>query len=204
MNTTSESLLFHLQQYAHANNADGSTSEREISAKKEQAWETFVGLYTPLIFYWARKVGLDQADAADLVQDVFAIVFRKLPDLKYDRQGSFRGWLRTVTLNKFREQRRKKTLPTVDATDSLMGKLASIPQAESTWDLDYGRILLKQAMDQMECDFEPSTWTALKSVMSQESTIQQAAEQNNVSPWTIYSARSRLMRRLRDQLDGMF
>ena len=84
-----------------------------------------------------------------------------------------------------------------------MDQLASIPQAESTWDLDYGRILLKQAMDQMECDFEPATWQALKAVMSQSLTVDQAATEHGVSPWTIYSARSRLMRRLREQLDGM-
>ena len=198
MNTTSESLLFRLQHYAKPDNADVDNS-----VNQQQAWETFVRLYTPLIFYWARKVGLKQADAADLVQEVFAIVFRKLPDLKYDRQGSFRGWLRTVTMNKYREQRRKKALPIVDATDSLMDQLASIPQAESTWDLDYGRILLKQAMDQMECDFEPATWQALKSVMSQTLSVDQAAQEHVISPWTIYSARSRLMRRLREQLDGM-
>ena len=198
MNTTSESLLFRLQHYAKPDNADVDNS-----VNQQQAWETFVRLYTPLIFYWARKVGLKQADAADLVQEVFAIVFRKLPDLKYDRQGSFRGWLRTVTMNKYREQRRKKALPIVDATDSLMDQLASIPQAESTWDLDYGRILLKQAMDQMECDFEPATWQALKSVMSQTLSVDQAAQEHGISPWTIYSARSRLMRRLREQLDGM-
>ena len=198
MNTTSESLLFRLQHYAESDNADVDNS-----VNQQQAWETFVRLYTPLIFYWARKVGLKQADAADLVQEVFAIVFRKLPDLKYDRQGSFRGWLRTVTMNKYREQRRKKALPIVDATDSLMDQLASIPQAESTWDLDYGRILLKQAMDQMECDFEPATWQALKSVMSQTLSVDQAAQEHGISPWTIYSARSRLMRRLREQLDAM-
>lgn len=198
MNTTSESLLFKLQQFADADNL-----HHDNSAEKQKAWETFVGLYTPLIFYWARKVGLKQADAADLVQEVFAIVFRKLPDLKYDRQGSFRGWLRTVTMNKYRQQRRKRSLPLVDATDSLMSQLASIPNAESTWDLDYGRMLLKQAMDQMECDFEPATWQALKSVMSQSSSVDQAATEHGISAWTIYSARSRLMRRLREQLDGM-
>jgi len=194
MNTTSESLLFRLQQHGDA----------EHMSVDESAWETFVELYTPLMFYWARKVGLNQADAADLVQEVLSIVFRRLPDLKYDRQGSFRGWLRTVTLNKFREQRRKKTLPLATSSESLMAQLASVPQAESTWDIDYGRMLLKQAMAQMECDFEPATWQALKAVMSQTSTVDQAAKKFDVSPWTIYSARSRMMRRLREQLDGMF
>ena len=191
MNTTSESLLFRLQQHANSDEIDQS------------AWESFVGLYTPLLLHWARKVGLKQPDAADLIQEVLAIVFRRLPDLKYDRQGSFRGWLRTVTLNKYRERRRKKTLPLVDESASFVEGLASVPQAESTWDLDYGRLLLIQAMDKMQCDFEPATWQALLAVMRENLSVEQASKQHNVSPWTIYSARSRLMRRLRDQLDGM-
>ena len=191
MNTTSESLLFRLQQHANSDEIDQS------------AWENFVGLYTPLLLHWARKVGLKQPDAADLIQEVLAIVFRRLPDLKYDRQGSFRGWLRTVTLNKYRERRRIKTLPLVDESASFVERLASVPQAESTWDLDYGRLLLIQAMDKMQCDFEPATWQALLAVMRENLSVEQASKQHNVSPWTIYSARSRLMRRLRDQLDGM-
>ena len=191
MNTTSESLLFRLQQHANSDEIDQS------------AWESFVGLYTPLLLHWARKVGLKQPDAADLIQEVLAIVFRRLPDLKYDRQGSFRGWLRTVTLNKYRERRRIKTLPLVDESASFVEGLASVPQAESTWDLDYGRLLLTRAMDKMQCDFEPATWQALLAVMRENLSVEQASKQHNVSPWTIYSARSRLMRRLRDQLDGM-
>ena len=193
MNTTSESLLFRLQQHA------GSTA----TDVDQSAWDTFVGLYTPLMFHWARKVGLEQNDAADLVQEVLTIVFRRLPNLKYDRQGSFRGWLRTVTLNKFRERRRKKMLPVIDASGSFVEGLATVPQAESTWDIDYGRLLLRQAMDQMQCDFEPATWQALLAVMREHLSVDQASKQHDVSSWTIYSARSRLMRRLREQLDGM-
>ena len=193
MNTTSESLLFRLQQHA---------VDEEVTID-QLAWETFVGLYTPLMFYWARKAGLRQADAADLVQDVLAIVFRRLPDLKYDRQGSFRGWLRTITLNKFRDRRRKKLLPITDASQSHIAESVSVPEAESIWDIDYGRMLLKQAMDQMECDFEPSTWQGLLAVMKENLSVSQAAKKFGVSQWTIYSARSRLIRRLREQLEGM-
>ena len=193
MNTTSESLLLRLQ---HNDNETGA----EID---QSAWETFVSLYSPLMFYWARKVGLGQADAADLVQEVFAIVFRRLPEFRYDREGSFRGWLRTVTMNKFREQHRKNKVPLRPATESILERLASIPEAESTWDIDYSRMLLQQAMQKMECDFEPATWQALSAVMSGELTVELAANKFDVSSWTIYSARSRLMRRLREQLDGL-
>ncbi len=45
-----------------------------------RAWPRFVELYAPLLYDWARRLGLQDADAADLVQDVFAILLRKLPE----------------------------------------------------------------------------------------------------------------------------
>jgi len=63
-----------------------------------QAWRRFVDLYTPLLFHWARRVGLREPDAADLVQDIFVLLVKKLPDFQYDRNKGFRAWLRTVAL----------------------------------------------------------------------------------------------------------
>ena len=95
MNTTSASLLLRLQ----------------ASSESGPAWNRFVDLYTPLIYYWARKNGLQSVDASDLVQEVLAVLVKKIADFQYDPRRSFRGWLRTITLNKLREQyRRKKNL----------------------------------------------------------------------------------------------
>ena len=189
MATTSESLLFRLQNLG--------------TATDEKAWERFVSLYTPLIFYWARRTGLQQNDASDLVQDVLTKVFLKLPDLSYDRSKSFRGWLRKVTLNRYREINRRKSSRAENASASLIEKLAPIEQAESTWDIDYAKLLVAQAMEGMQNDFDPATWQALQRVMKDSDTVDQAAKTTGVSPWTIYSARSRLMKRLRDELDGL-
>ena len=54
-------------------------------------------LYSPLIYYWARKAGMQHQDAADLVQDVLTVAIQKLPEFEYDRAKSFRSWLRTVS-----------------------------------------------------------------------------------------------------------
>src|SRR5262245_3511899 len=59
-------------------------------------WQRFVQLYTPLLFRWARRCGAQDADAADLVQDVLALLVHKLPSFSYDGKRSFRAWLRTV------------------------------------------------------------------------------------------------------------
>src|SRR6187455_1376442 len=65
------------------------------------AWQEFAKLYGPVIYGFARKRGLQDADAADLMQDVMRSVSVAARDLNYDpRKGSFRGWLFTVTRNK--------------------------------------------------------------------------------------------------------
>jgi len=65
------------------------------------AWQEFVKLYGPVIYGFARKRGLQDADAADLMQDVMRSVSAAIGRLDYDRQqGTFRGWLFTITRNK--------------------------------------------------------------------------------------------------------
>ena len=190
MNSTSESLLFRLQ-------------TRDEAAHDQSAWEQFVNLYTPLIFYWARKTGLKPNDAADLVQDVLTRVFQKLPELQYDPAKSFRGWLRTVTINRYRELRRLKSFQIETASDSLLEKLAPVELAESTWDIDYAKLLVAQAMERMKDEFSEAMWRALERVMLKNEPVAEAAAATGVNHWTIYSARSRLMKRLREELEDV-
>ena len=186
MQSTSESLLVRLR-----------------SEQNEDAWARFVELYTPLIFYWARKTGLQPHDASDLVQEVLAQVYRKLPEFHYERSKTFRGWLRVVTLNKYREQRRRMTAPLANANQSAVGQLADPHAAESTWDVDYARILVARAMEMMRPDFAPETWQALKIMMTTGRAPKEIAAEQSISVWTLYSARNRLMTRLRNELEGL-
>jgi RNA polymerase sigma-70 factor (ECF subfamily) len=72
-----------------------------------EAWARFVSLYAPLIYSWGRRAGLQDQDAADLVQEVLVTLLEVLPTFDYDRHRSFRKWLRTVTLNKWRNTRKR-------------------------------------------------------------------------------------------------
>lgn len=186
MNSTSESLLVRLS-----------------APDDSDAWSRFVQLYTPLIFYWARKTGLQAQDASDLVQDVMAIVLGQLPQFKYDPEKSFRGWLRTITMNQYRQLCRRKRPNLVDANGSLIGNLADQRQAESTWNVNYARQLVAAAMAGMQNDFAPQTWNALKKLLQTGQPAADIARETGVSVWTIYAAKSRLMKRLRSELDGL-
>lgn len=186
MDSTSESLLLRLR-----------------SGTDQTAWTIFVELYTPLIFFWARKIGLQSGDAADLVQDVLTLAFQKLPSFRYDSDKSFRGWLRTVTINRYREKLRKKSIGATPATQSVLASIAGPSDVESTWDLNYQQALVARAKELLECEFQPATWNALQQYVFEGKPAKEAAEKNGLSVWTVYSAKSRLMSRLRDTLEGL-
>ena len=73
------------------------------------AWGRFVDLYTPLLYQWAHKLGEQDSDNADLVQDVFLILWRKLPEFEYDSDKSFHAWLKTIFLNRYRSRLRQRS-----------------------------------------------------------------------------------------------
>lgn len=187
MNTTSESLLLRLRQ-----------------AEDQQAWDRFVRLYTPLFFYWARKTGLQAQDVNDLVQEILTVVFRKIPDFKYDPDKSFRSWLRTVTLNKYREFCRKKSVSKMAATGSVVNRLPDQNiSPSSTWDLSYHRSLFVTAMNELESEFRPKTWSALKKYVLEHRPAAEISAETGVSVWTIYAAKARFLARLREELNGL-
>src|SRR6476619_907429 len=95
------------------------------------AWQEFVKLYGPVIYGFARKRGLQDADAADLMQDVLRSVSTAIGRLEYDpHHGTFRGWLFTITRNKifnFLSARRIRPQGSGDTTTNLL--LAEQPEA---------------------------------------------------------------------------
>src|ERR1700733_8419453 len=78
-------------------------------ARDEGAWSQFVDLYAPLVYAHARRNGLQDADAADLMQNVLRCVVNAVQRLDYDpRRGSFRGWLFTIVRTQLLNFRRRK------------------------------------------------------------------------------------------------
>src|SRR5256885_14759398 len=74
---------------------------RVRDGRDQDAWRQFFALYVPLLYGYARKRGLQDADAADVAQDVFQRVLGALRRLDYDpTRGSFRAWLCTITRNR--------------------------------------------------------------------------------------------------------
>lgn len=163
------------------------------------AWEEFVRLYTPLLYLWANRAGLQDADAADLVQEVLVLLLAKLPSFRHERPGSFRAWLRTVTLNKWRERQRRAAVPVVGNTEAL-DAIAQPDSVRDFWETDYRRHLVRQAMTLMQVEFQPTTWKACwEHVVNDKPAVQVGAELG-LSAGAVRAATFRVLHRLRRDL----
>jgi RNA polymerase sigma-70 factor (ECF subfamily) len=169
----------------------------------QEAWSRFAALYTPLMYYWARKAGLEQEDAADLVQDVFAILIREMPDFEYDRRKSFRGWLRTVTLNKWRERLRRRSLPAACPEEGSVAEVAVPDPAADFWETEYRQHLVRRALELARPRFPAETWQACWQLVVEGRPAREVAAELGTNLWAVYSAKSRVLRHLRQEIEGM-
>jgi RNA polymerase sigma-70 factor (ECF subfamily) len=166
-------------------------------------WNRLQGIYLPLIARWlARVPGLgDEAD--DLAQEVFVVVIREIPRFQRQREGSFRAWLRQVTVNKVRTHRRRRNRrPTVgvDATDGFLNRLAD-PNGELAreWDMDHDRHVFEKLLTVVHPDFNSSTWEAFRRFALDGLPAALVAEELGLSVNAILQAKSRILKRLREE-----
>src|SRR5262249_42139356 len=157
---------------------------------EQQAWVRLVDLYAPLLYYWAGRMGLQTSDAADLVQEVFAVLVVKLPEFAYDRDKSFRGWLRTILHNKWHDRRRRRNANPLLQAGSL-GDRAVANNIEAFWDTEYREQLVARALELMQAEFHATTWKACWEVVVGGRGAAQVAAELGISVDAVYAAKSR-------------
>src|SRR5205085_2176746 len=174
-----------------------------------EAWKEFVRLYAAVIYGFARKRGLQDADAADLMQEVLRSVASTVHRLDYDPgRGTFRGWLFTVTRNKvfnFMEGRSRHVQGSGDAR--VHQRLEQHAEEDGTlaadWEADYQRAMVAQAMAKIKGEFQSATWEAFLQTAVGGSTPAQAARRVGLSVGAVYVAKSRVIARLRQEIERM-
>jgi RNA polymerase sigma-70 factor, ECF subfamily len=168
----------------------------------QQAWERFAKLYTPLLFFWARRLGMQDHDAADLVQDVFAVLVRKLPAFRYDEHKSFRGWLHTVMVNKWRDRRKRHHLPLEPGNQNLEEQPTTDTHAIFE-EAEYRQRLVSRALELLQPDFQPVTWKAFWEYGVAGRPAPAVAAELGIRVGAVYSAKFRVLARLRKELQGL-
>jgi RNA polymerase sigma-70 factor (ECF subfamily) len=166
------------------------------------AWDRFARLYTPLIYGWGRRAGLQSTDAADLVQDVLTTLIRKLPEFQYEKGRSFRAWLRTVTLNKWRDAARRRASRPADRGGPVID-VAEPSDEDTPTETEYRAQLVARALEIMQADFQPTTWRACWELVVVGRPAADIARDLGISANAVYLAKGRVLRHLRKELDGL-
>ena len=166
-------------------------------------------LYAPLIYHWCRRWGLQPRDADNVGQEVFLRVSQRLGQFHREAPGtSFRAWLYRITRNCWIDflRQKKREVAAAGGSDALEF-MQSIPAHESDGDLDEhseeNALLYRRAVELIKSEFSDRDWIAFEQVVLSGRSPAEVAARLDVSVNVIYLAKSRVLRRLRDEFDEL-
>jgi RNA polymerase sigma-70 factor (ECF subfamily) len=166
-------------------------------------WERLQGIYLPLIRRWLGRVPGLGDEAGDLAQEVFLVVVRELPRFERRREGSFRAWLRKVTVNKARGHwRRRRRWPAVGlgpAAGFLDRLEAPDSELAREWDQDHDRHVFERLLAIVQPDFHPTTWQAFRRFALDGLPAAHVAAELGLTENAVLQAKSRILKRLRQE-----
>jgi RNA polymerase sigma-70 factor (ECF subfamily) len=173
--------------------------------QNHDAWQTFAQVYGPLVYRYARRKGLQEADASDLTQDVLARVAQAIRRFEYDpKRGRFRDWLGTVTghqLQRFwRRQDRQAALAvgTVGEGEPLDELPGVAPDGE--WAAQFHLHLLGAALERVRPAYEERTWQAFEKVWLAGRPAAEVAAELGLTIDHVYVIKSRILKRLEEEV----
>jgi RNA polymerase sigma factor (sigma-70 family) len=175
--------------------------------KDDRAWAEFLDIYGPLVHQLARRKGLQEADAQDLVQDVFRAVARAIE--RYDpdpARGSFRGWLSRITANliiNLLASRKRHARGTGDTDmQRRLEQEPDLPAEESAlFEAEYRRRLLAWAAERARGSFSEAIWQAFWRTGVEGRPAKEVALALGMTVGTVYQYKSRVVARIRREID---
>jgi RNA polymerase sigma-70 factor (ECF subfamily) len=177
--------------------------ERLRQSDDGAAWREFVYLYTPLLYSWALRLGLQAVDAVDLVQEVFLALYQALPEFHYNRQSSFQAWLIALMRNKWQDWRRRRIPVPVGGIEAALDERAQGEDAATLEEAEYRVHLCARALRLIQSEFTPVTWMTFWATVVEGRPPREVALELGITPNAVYLARGRVLRRLRETLNGL-
>jgi RNA polymerase sigma-70 factor (ECF subfamily) len=180
-----------------------------------EAWEQIVFLYAPLVERWCRQRSLTEAVVREIGQDVFLKLFENLWKFRKDKpEHGFRKWLWTVTqhtvLDHLRKSRREPRCLGGSAAQSIINGYPEEPphpdsgEAGDPMPPDERAILLRRCLELVRSEFQPHTFEAFWEITVNGRAPSDVARALGLkSVGAAYTAKSRVLRRLRELLEPL-
>jgi RNA polymerase sigma-70 factor, ECF subfamily len=186
-----------------------SLLDRLKVAKPDAAeWRRLQDIYQPLIHNWLARVPALGDEANDLAQEVFMVVIRELPRFERLREGSFRTWLRRVTVNRVRtlskERGRRPVAGQVDGSEGFLSQLEDpASNLAKEWDRQHEEHVFQKVLASIESDVSPSTWEAFRRSAIDGQPAAEVATALGISENAVWIAKFRVLKRLRAEAAGL-
>jgi RNA polymerase sigma-70 factor, ECF subfamily len=184
-----------------------SLLQRVRNGSTSADWERLTDLYTPFLQRIVQHFGVSDADRDDLIQEVFTVVVREIKGFEHnDQRGAFRRWLRTITLNRLRGAWRAKANRPADVhnPDALLASQQdSANDLERLWDQEHDVWVARKLLELLEPEFTVSTWQAFCRQVMDGLAANEVARELGMSANAVLIAKSRVLRRLREEIQGL-
>ena len=185
-----------------------SLLERLAGKPTDDDWRRLDDLYRPLLRAWMTRAGVLASDVDDLVQEVLLVVFREIAGFERRGQGAFRAWLRTILANEVRDYLRgRKYRPTATGDSDIRRILEELESHDSAlsrlWDREHDQHVVASLLERVQDDFAPVTWQAFLRHVQEGEPAGQVAEALGLSLNSVLLAKSRVLKRLRQELAGL-
>jgi RNA polymerase sigma-70 factor (ECF subfamily) len=190
------------------NDTPVSLLERIRGEGGDVSWTRLVEMYQPMIRRWLGQAGVAPTDGDDIAQEVLVVVLAKLPQFDRQRTGSFRNWLRKVTVNCLRDERKaagRRRLATADS--HLQQMIVELADADSRlsrlWNAEHDQHLLRFLLKEIRGIFQPATLEAFTRVVLDERSPDDVAAELGMTVNAVFIAKSRVLAKLREKGAGL-
>jgi RNA polymerase sigma factor (sigma-70 family) len=185
-----------------------SLLERLASAPTDADWRRLLDLYQPLLRAWIARAGGPPADADDLIQEVLLVVFREVGGFEWRGPGAFRAWMRTILVHRMRDYFRVcRHRPMATGGSDFLRKLDELESPDSAlsrlWDREHDEHITASLMQRVQGDFTPVTWQAFRRHVLEREPAVQVARKLDLSLNSVLLAKSRVLKRLRQEAAGL-
>jgi RNA polymerase sigma-70 factor (ECF subfamily) len=167
-------------------------------------WERLHELYLPLIRAWLSRAPGIGDEVEDQTQEVFVVLVRKLPSFQRRRDGSFRAWLRQITLNRIRSfwkaRRRRPRSGLTEDEEQFLSRLAD-PASDLSrqWDREHDRHVCQKLLALVRPGFKATTWEAFTRYAIDDRPAADVARELGMTETAVMQAKSRVIKRLREE-----